>query len=98
LSLLFDNYATLYAAKDRIGQRNFTAVARLLCMKGQMKTGLSSYFVRLRDVSNILRRMLIRLADFNDVIGLGFKDNDNDYIEKDTNYLLDEWSSAYQFV
>ena len=49
LYLLWSNYSLLYAKKDRIRRTNFLAVGRLLCSKGEMKTGLSSYFVRLRE-------------------------------------------------
>jgi hypothetical protein len=53
LTRLFHNYKSLHTEDERIGRPNFMAMAKLLCTKGKMKTGLSSYYVRLRDVGNI---------------------------------------------
>ena len=63
-----------------------------------MQTGLSSYFVRLRDVGRIIIRMLNRLSEIDGITGIGFSDNDDKNIEKDCDYLLEQWETVYQFV
>ena len=60
------------------GQNNFSKVVKMLCKKGTMETGLSSYFVQLQDVSVIFTRMIKRLGGFPNVIRCGFVGDNTD--------------------
>ena len=83
--------------KCRIGQRNFSKVVRMLCKKGTMETGLSSYFVKLRDVSAIFIRMMKRIGDIPNMTGCGFVENNRE-IKKDTEHLSKEFKELEQFL
>ena len=59
----YDLYKTLYPIEDRIGRDNFLKVSKLLCKKGKQRAGLSTYYVRIRDVGEVIGRMIKRMVD-----------------------------------
>ena len=65
--------------------------------KGEIKTRLSSYFVKVRDVSEVLNRMLDRVGSLSIVVGIGFTRGDTE-IQNDTNYLKELWLKVEQFL
>ena len=95
---LFGSYKLSHSEPDRIGRTNFLALRKLLCTKQKMKTGLSSYFARLRDAGKIIIRMINHLSEFEGISGIGLSKNDNNCIENDCNYLLEQWHTVYQFL
>ena len=71
-------------------------IAKLLCSKGEIKTGLSSYFVKLRDCGKVIEKMFKRVGEFDDIVGLGY--NGPPDIKQDTKYLLNEWKTVETFL
>ena len=59
----YDLYKTLYPIEDRIGRDNFLKVSKLLCKKGEIRAGLSTYYVRIRDTGEVIGRMIKRMVD-----------------------------------
>ena len=83
---LFDDYKRTHANITTLGRHNFIRVSQILCQKGEIKTGLSSYFVKVRDVSEVFKRMLDQVGSLSNVVSIGFTQGDTK-IQKDTNYL-----------
>ena len=98
LITLFEKYKILYDLCNQIGRTNFIVVARLLCTKEKMHTGLSSYFIRLCDVAKIISKILKRISLFENIIGLGLNEDEHTEIGNDIEYLLDEWNIVYSFL
>ena len=97
LTKLFRNYCTMFPMKkNRIGQTNFVKMGKLLCKRGEIRTGLSSYYVNVRDVGDVLCRMLVRLKEFNDYVGLASL-GDVDY-QKNLEKLKVDWENIVQFL
>ena len=67
---LFDDYKRTHANITPLGRHNFIKVSQIPCQKGEIKTGLSSYFVKVRDVSEVLNRMLDRVGSLSNVVGI----------------------------
>ena len=68
---LYGNYKELHPTKaTRLGRTNFLKIGRLLCKKGEIRTGLSSYYVKLRDVGNIFSKMLDSIGNIGGLVGL----------------------------
>ena len=94
---LFDDYKRTHANITTLGRHNFIKVSQILCQKGEIKTGLSSYFVKVRDVSEVLNRMLDRVGSLSNVVGIGFTRGDTEILN-DTNYLKELWLKVEQFL
>ena len=90
LITLFEKYKILHDLPNRIGRTNLIAVARLLCTKEKMRTGLLSYFAHLHDVVKRVGRMLKRISSFENIIGLGLNEDEHTEIGNNIEYLLDE--------
>ena len=63
LMKFYSLYKALYPIGDRIGRDNFLKVSKLLCKKGEIRAGLSTYYVRIRDTGEVIGRMIKRMAD-----------------------------------
>ena len=94
---LFDNYKDLNPVQNlRIGRDNFVKVTQFMCKKGEIRTGLSSYYVKLRDVGNIYSRMMDRIDSIDGLVGLercGGAD-----IKMNTKALRERWRKLEQFL
>ena len=92
--LLFEQYKILHPNKKRrIGRTNFITVGKMLCMRGELKTGLSSYYVCVRDANRIYRRMLARLGEIEGIVGLQGGD-----IAPNITRLEELWADTEKFV
>ena len=95
---LFEDHKSIYPnAKTRIRRANFLKVTKLLCSKGTIKTGLSYYYVKLRDAGRVFDRMMKRIAELENIIGIGFEEGSYT-IENDSKYLLSKWEALDQFL
>ena len=91
VSTLFKDCVTKNIALSlRVGNHNFDKIAKLLCFKGQIKTGLSSCFFKSRDCGK--DGMLKRLSEFADLVGIGF--NGLSDVSNYSNHSLEEWKNV----
>ena len=72
-------------------------MVKLLCQKATIKTGLSSYYVKLKDVSEVYGRMMDRINELPNIRGLGFVENCTS-ITSDTNHMCKLWEELEQFL
>ena len=98
LNKLFAEYSLTYdqAPTNIIGLKNFVSLGQILCKRGEIKTGLSSYYVQLRHADLIMVRMLKRLGQVKNVVGIALEGSN--VLQDNTNYLQSEWSHLYNFT
>ena len=84
---MFDNYRLLHPNKESsIGRDNFLKVSKMLCEKGEIKTGLSSYFVRVFYVGFVLKRMMKIRSEFQNIVDMNGKS-----VGQISEELFEEW-------
>ena len=91
--LLFEQYKIINPDKKRRIGQYFITLGKMLCMCGEIKTGLSSYYVRVRDAGRIYQRMLTRLGGIEGIVGLECGD-----IAPDITHLEELWADTEKFV
>ena len=97
LMALFYDYRRLNPNKKlSIGCDNFFKIGFLLCKKGEIRTGLSSYYIKLRDIGEVLASMLDRIANLEGVVGLVSRGSHD--IKQNVNTMLGLWHDLEQFL
>lgn len=88
---LFQAYKDAVAESLTVGNPTFKDIVKLLTKRGQTKAGLSTYFIRMRDMGNTFISMLHRVQFI-------LKDIDDKTHVEYANQLIHEWKNIQQFV
>lgn len=103
---LHETYKFSLGGVNALGLNIFGELTKLLTSRGQIKTGLSTYYVRLKYVSSLYLGMLERLQEIDGVAskpGFLFKTTPDDLtknttIKDDCEALITKWRNMMQFL
>ena len=99
---LHEIYCKSLGGQNTLGNKTFRAYTKLLTTRGVEKTGLSTYYVRLKYVSSVYLSMLERLQAITVISerpGLFFGDNPMEWtIKNDCCLLTEKWNDTMQFL
>ena len=70
-----------------VGHDAFIRIMKLPCSKGKIKTSLSSYFFKMRDASDVFKRIIVQIGEMDRHIGVAFNRSDSS-IKNDEKHLL----------
>lgn len=90
---LFDTYVDSVGQDKHVGRTTFFELTNLLTKRGEIKAGLSTYYIQLRDSSKLFLAMMMTIQKH-----IEFESSVKDKMWADPEKLIDEWKSHEQFM
>ena len=89
---LFQSYVDSFDKEECVGRHTFLELTNLMTMHGEMKAGLSTYYIQLRDSSNVFCAMM------RSVQNIPLLTRNENQLKSEADKFIAEWKTLEQFM